>query len=66
MNQDNLNGKVVRTIGKTAVGSVNLIKSVDSKFEIVRNVREKLQEAVKGSPKKSKKNIAEEEDETKA
>ena len=66
MNQDNLNGKVVRTIGKTAVGSVNLIKSVDNKFEIVRNVREKLQEAVKGSPKKSKKNIADDDDEKKA
>ena len=55
----------MRTIGKTAVGSVNLIKSVDSKFEIVRNVREKLTEAVKGSPKKPINNDAEEEEEKK-
>lgn len=65
VNKDNLNGQVVRTIGKTAVGSVNLIKSVDSKFEIVRNVREKLTEAVKGSPKKPINNNAEEEEEKK-
>ena len=47
MNKDNLNGQVVRVIGKTAVGSRDLIVSVDSKFEIVRNMEKILKDAVK-------------------
>lgn len=48
-NQNNVNGQVVRTIGKTAVGSIDLIRSVDSKFEIVRSVEKILKEAVSTS-----------------
>lgn len=44
--QKNVNGQVVRTIGETAVGSIDLIRSVDSKFEIVRSVEKVLKEAV--------------------
>jgi hypothetical protein len=44
-----VNGQVVRTIGKTAVGSIDLIRSVDSKFEIVRSVEKVLKEAVSNS-----------------
>ena len=47
VNKDNLNGQVVRVIGKTAVGSRDLIVSVDSKFEIVRNMEKILKDAVK-------------------
>jgi hypothetical protein len=39
----------VRTIGKTAVGSIDLMRSVDSKFEIVRSVEKVLKEAVSNS-----------------
>ena len=44
-----MNGQVVRGIGKTAVGSRDLIASVDSKFEIVRNMEKILKDAVKSS-----------------
>ena len=44
-----MNGQVVRTIGKTAVGSIDLIRSVDSKFEIVRSVEKILKDAVSTS-----------------
>jgi hypothetical protein len=46
-----VNGQVVRTIGKTTVGSIDLMKSVDSKFEIVRSVEKALKEAVSTSKK---------------
>ena len=46
-----MNGQVVRTIGKTTVGSIDLMKSVDSKFEIVRSVEKALKEAVKSNKK---------------
>lgn len=39
----------MRTIGKTAVGSIDLIRSVDSKFEIIRSVEKILKDAVSSS-----------------
>ena len=45
-NKNGLNGQVVRTIGKTAVGSIDLMIKVDSKFEIVRSMEKILKEAV--------------------
>lgn len=41
-----MNGKVIRGIGKTATGSIEMIKSVDSKFDIIRNMEKILKEAV--------------------
>lgn len=42
-----MNGKVLRGIGKTATGSIAMIKNVDSKYDIVRNMEKILKEAVK-------------------
>ena len=45
--KDDINGKVVRSIGKTAVGSLDLMISVDSKFDIIRNMEKILKDAAK-------------------
>ena len=57
-NKNDVNGQVVRTIGKTTVGSIDLMKSVDSKFEIVRSVEKALKEAVSTSKKAQSSAIA--------
>lgn len=41
-----MSGKVLRGIGKTATGSIAMIKNVDSKYDIVRNMKKILKEAV--------------------
>ena len=56
-----MNGQVVRTIGKTTVGSIDLMKSVDSKFEIVRSVEKALKEAVSSNKKTQSAAIAQPE-----
>jgi hypothetical protein len=48
--KDNVNGKALRGIGKTATGSIKMIKNVDSKYDIVRNMEKILKEAVKTAP----------------
>ena len=37
----------MRSIGKTAVGSLDLMISVDSKFDIIRNMEKILKDAAK-------------------
>ena len=61
VNKDNLNGQVVRVIGKTAVGSRDLIVSVDSKFEIVRNMEKILKDAVKTNKVEGREEVEESE-----
>jgi hypothetical protein len=42
---------MIRDIGQTAEGSIHLVKTVDSKFDVVRNIEKILKDAVDGSNK---------------